>query len=216
VFVGMPDERIERQGDGAVYVYARKDGQDGVFAFEQRIVASDPLPFATIPKEQCTDGALECGELSGRGFGAGLAVDVQTLIVGADRSEGSPAELYVFERDGAHSSELGKLRVHYEGAGNSLRAMPLVLLDQRALLGSPHTNVRAGWWAGSAELLPLTPTAGDSLTLGSELHTLDPSADAGFGNALARMGDDLLVGAPGEHGGQVIAVPMHCASNVTP
>jgi len=209
LFVGMPDERVERPGAGAVYVYARKNG---VFTYEQRIVASDPQPFEKLPPQQCTDGAIECGELSGRGFGAGLAVDGRHLIVGADRSfDGSPAELYVFARDGSRFAEQGKLRVQYVGVGSSPRAMPLLLVGEQVSIGSPHTNVRAAWWAGSAELLPLARAGTTQLVIGSELYELDPSANAGFGTALALTGHDLLIGAPGQNGGEVVAVPMDCS-----
>lgn len=211
LFVGMPDERIERPGAGAVYVYARKNG---VFTYEQRIVASDPQPAEKIPPQQCTDGAIECGELTGRGFGAGLAVDGKHLIVGADRSfDGSPAELYDFMRDGAHFNERGKMRVGYAGTSSSPRAMPLLVIGEQALVGSPHANVRAGWWAGSAELLPLAYAGGtDQLIVGRELYALDPSADGGFGSALARTGHDLLIGAPGQNGGEVVVVHMDCSA----
>jgi hypothetical protein len=56
----------------------------------------------------------------------------------------------------------------------------------------------------------LLPRGAAWVAPGSELHSIDPSAGASLGTALARMGEHLLIGAPGEHGGKVIAARLRC------
>jgi choice-of-anchor B domain-containing protein len=128
-------------------------------------------------------------------FGASVAFDGQRALVGApgpwtfDSTRWKPGQAFVFRADqrGAWAEE-GRLAPQ---AGDSLRALGVaVLLDgSEALIGAPLSDSLAGAviryrrdgvaWAPAGRVTP------DSMT-----------RPAGFGAALARDGNDLLIGAP--------------------
>jgi choice-of-anchor B domain-containing protein len=135
------------------------------------------------------------GTSAGDWFGASVAFDGQRALVGApgpwtsDSTRWKPGRAFVY-RAGQRGtwSEEGRLAPQ---AGDSLRALGVaVLLDgSEALIGAPLSDSLAGaviryrrdgaTWAPAGRVTP------DSVT-----------RPAGFGAALARDGNDLLIGAP--------------------
>jgi choice-of-anchor B domain-containing protein len=129
-------------------------------------------------------------------FGASVAFDGQRALVGApgpwtfDSTRWRPGQAFVFRADprGAWSEE-GRLAPQ---AGDGLRGLGVaVLLDgSEALVGAPLSDSLAGGVVryrrdGAAAWTPAGRVTPDSVT-----------RPAGFGVALARDGNDLLVGAP--------------------
>src|SRR5262249_12811682 len=155
------------------------------FELEQRIVASDPLPYTLRPVIECSDGARACGELEGRGFGHGLALRGSTLIVGSTGTRGSmsmpsapnagpvPPAVYLFERNerGVYV-ERGRSDVRgYDGApGQRAPVMQLAFSGDKLALGLPSEPFRAASQAGAVQFYALS---GGMFSAQTKLHSLD-------------------------------------------
>ncbi|MFT3774625.1 MAG: hypothetical protein QM820_55445 [Minicystis sp.] len=168
--VGAPLRDDTYRDSGAVYVFVRKDGE---YRFEQRLTGPD-----SAPADQ---------------FGAGVAVDGDTILVGAPNHAKNGAyagATYVFVRhEGAYrfrqkllSRGIGK----FFGSTIALRGDTVVVgaAGDYAEQGSAHVFVRqAGGFRLDQVLVP------KAIPLGREGDFLN------FGYAVALEGDALLVGA---------------------
>jgi hypothetical protein len=146
---------------GAAYVFTRS-GTDWIA--QQKLVADD--------------GAAS------HHFGAAVAVEGDTILVGAYLADGAGA-VYVFTRSGATWSQQQKL-VADDGVSGSSFGLSLALEGDTAVIGAPAS----GNLAGAVYLF------GYSETTWSQQQKLTASdAALRFGSAVALDGDTIVVGA---------------------
>ena len=172
IFVGRPGEfaffPIPANHAGSVHVFGLDD--DGAWG-EKAVLSSE---------------SVEVGD----GFGAALAVDGNTLLVGAPMTRGGRGAAYVFSRPRADApwGAVTILRSATRREGDEFGAA--VAIDgEFALVGSPG---RGG--PGAVVVFRLL---GGAWTEVATLEGSEVSLSERFGSALALEGNRLLVGAPG-------------------
>ena len=121
-------------------------------------------------------------------YGAGVAIDGDTILVGSRAVEDDPRTVFVFERQGGNWSQAGKLVPGNGGAGFgtavSLSGDIAVVGSDEGLANRAYVFVRSGSeWSQEAELAPDDGEDGDA-----------------FGWSVAVSGNAVLVGAPRHDG----------------
>lgn len=164
LFIGQP---VNWYGPGVVYTY--RSGSSGGWQERARLVAPD-----SSMKDD---------------FGRALAVDGNTLVVGAPRKRDGAGVAYVFTRasvtsDWRHTATLEAPR-DIDGAEY---AAALALTGDDLLVGAPAAH-------GSGAILHYRRSGG-AWQLRSTIRPAESADVAGFGGALSREGDWLVVGAP--------------------
>ncbi|HEX2165740.1 MAG TPA: FG-GAP repeat protein, partial [Longimicrobiales bacterium] len=169
LFVGQP---VNWYGPGVVYTY-RRDAS-GEWQEASRLVASD-----SSRKDD---------------FGRSLAVDGNTLIVGAPRKRDGSGVAYVFERasDAAAWRQVAIIEPPAEG-DHSEYASSLSLSGGDLLIGAPAVD--------STGVVYHFSRAGGTWSLHNVIRPASPVGVAGFGRTLSQQGDWLLVGAPAADSG---------------
>ena len=164
LFIGQP---VNWYGPGVVYTYRRE--ASGGWSEASTLTASDSARMDD--------------------FGRALAVDGNTLVVGAPRKRDGTGVAYLFQRSGAGApwEQSGILSPPAQGDHREY-ATALSLSGDDLLVGSPavgntgvvyHLRRSGGSWEIQGTIQPGTDAAG-----------------AEFGRALSWEGDRLLVGAP--------------------
>ncbi|MEX0891702.1 MAG: choice-of-anchor B family protein, partial [Gemmatimonadota bacterium] len=122
-------------------------------------------------------------------FGRALAVAGNTLVVGAPRKRDGAGVAYVFERASADGAWRQSAVIEPPAAGDHTEyAAALALVGQEELLvGAPAVD-------GTGVVYHYRQGADGAWSLRATLRP--PAGAAGFGRALARQDDWLLVGAP--------------------
>lgn len=157
-------------GAGAVYLFVRNGT---TWSQEARLTASDAVAHA--------------------GFGGSVALDADTLLVGAPFAHASPGgsygngAAYVFTRETGGWTQQTKL-VASPSANGDLFGFAVALAGDRAVVGAPYALSATGsafvfarsgeLWSQQAQLAPAAGAAGD-----------------GFGWSVA-AGENVIVGAP--------------------
>lgn len=162
VFVGEPQMSTK---PGVVYVF--EQDSYGTWTETAQLMASD-------------------GETDDR-FGSAVAVDGNTLLVGATRPDSSRGAVYVFEKNNGAWTQTARFTADDLAAGDNFGAV-LALSGNHALVTAPSQNDRAGavyafmkhngMWMQHAKL-------------GTDIETNDR-----FGTAIALDGNMALIGAP--------------------
>ncbi len=164
LFIGQP---VNWYGPGIVYAY-RLDAS-GEWRERSRLMATDSTRMDD--------------------FGRSLAVDGNTLIVGAPRKRDGSGVAYAFERASVDDDwrPAGIIEPPDEG-DHSEYAASLALSGDELFIGAPAVD-------STGVVYYYTRTAG-SWTLHGVIRPENASSVAGFGRAMSRDGDWLLVGAP--------------------
>ncbi|MEX1184538.1 MAG: choice-of-anchor B family protein [Gemmatimonadota bacterium] len=170
LFIGQP---VNWYGPGIVYTYRLDDS--GAWREQARLAASD--------SSRMDD------------FGRALAVDGNTLVVGAPRKRDGSGVAYAFERASAGGDWRQAAIIEPPAQGDHVEyATSLSLSGDDLLIGSPATSA-------TGVVYHFRRTAGSW-----RLHaTIAPDAGArgaDFGRSLSRQGDWLLVGAPAADSGR--------------
>jgi MYXO-CTERM domain-containing protein len=153
-------------GVGAVFVYRLAAG---TWAFDQVLGAGDGDP----------DDA----------FGASIAIDKDTLAVGAPYALGARGAVYVFTREGAAWGAPQKLLAK-DGIALDLFGWRLALSGATLVASAPG----AADFTGAAYAFT---KVGSTWIEQQTLTGATPAVDDRFGASLSRSGDALAVGAPG-------------------
>jgi hypothetical protein len=124
-------------------------------------------------------------------YGAGVAVDGDTILVGSRAVEDDPRTVFVFVRDGASWTQQDKLVPGNGGAGFGAAVS---LSGDIAVVGSDE---------GAANRAYVFVRNGESWQQEAELGADDGEEGDGFGYAVAVSGNAVLVGAPYHDGGGV-------------
>ena len=168
LFVGQP---VNWYGPGVVYAYTR--AANGAWTERARLTASD--------SSRMDD------------FGRAIAVDGNTLIVGAPRKHDGDGVAYVFTRTSANAPWQQSAIIEPPAGGARSYASALALSGDELFVGAPALDT-----TGAVQHFR---RVGGAWTLQG---TVRPAADvgvAGFGAALSRDGDVLLIGAPAADSG---------------
>jgi hypothetical protein len=171
IFVGRPGEfaffPIPPNHAGTVHVFGLDDNGDWE---ETAVLGSE---------------SVEVGD----GFGASLAVDQKTLLVGAPMTRGGRGAVYVFTRSDAPWRAVTTLRSATRREGDEFGAA--VAIDgEFALVGSPGRTQDTG-------AVLVFRLLGGAWTEVATVEGSEVSRGERFGSALAVEANRLLVGAPG-------------------
>ena len=216
LWAGAP---LEADGAGAVYVFradggggwertARLEAPEGARAFGSAIALAEGVAIVSSPAADDGRGAVfsytlgpdgsasqgmalrRAEDVATEGFGAALALDGETLLVGTRESGDAPPVVFAFARGSSGEwTATGTLEApslqERSGFGASL-----AVRDGFALVGAPTLRESGGavfafsrgpeGWAMEARLGPLLP---------------EPNAQ--FGSSVDFDGGDILIGAPG-------------------
>jgi choice-of-anchor B domain-containing protein len=168
LFIGQP---VNWYGPGVVYTYGLDAA--GQWSERSRLVASD--------SSRMDD------------FGRSLAVDGNTLIVGAPRKRDGSGVAYAFERASAGAAWRQVGIIEPPAAGDHAQyATSLALSGADLLIGAPAVD--------SAGVVYHFKRAGASWNL-HEVIRPSVARTAGFGGAISQQGEWLLVGAPAADSG---------------
>lgn len=173
--IGAPGNELELDIPGSAHVYAR---ESGVWTQVADLTASDP------------DG----GDL----FGVSVAVDGDTIVVGAKRNGGeglNAGAAYVFAKPDsgwADATETAKLTASdaalYDTFGRSV-----AVSEGTIVVGAPSSD-QAGSWSGAAYLFVKPDGGWVNATETAQLQTSNAGEDQCFGQSVAADGDTVVVG----------------------
>lgn len=167
--VGQP---VNWYGPGVVYTY-QLDAAGG-WRERSRLVASD--------SSRMDD------------FGRTLALDGNTLIVGAPRKRGASGVAYVFTRSSARAAWRQAGVIEPPASGNHAEyASALALSHDDLLIGAPG--------ADSTGVIYHFRRAGNSWRQHAVIRPASNAGLVGFGRAMSQHGDGLLIGAPAADSG---------------
>ena len=133
---------------------------------------------------------------AGDGFGGAVALDGDTALVGASRSNTTAGidagQAYVFTRSGVIWSQQARLGAP-DGATDDRFGAAVTLSNNTALVGAPYDTGPGGLQAGSAHVFVRT---GVNWSAQAKLTASDAAPGEEFGFAVSLDGDTALVGAP--------------------
>ena len=164
------DDEVSSANSGAVYVYTRS----GIsWTLQQRLIASDPSV--------------------GAGFGSALAVDGDSLAVGAPNANGGTGAAYVFTRSGSNWSEQQRL-LGSDTAANDFFGGSVALSGDRLVVGAPRADLSGKPDAGAA--YAFLRGSNSVWAQQAKLLPVSSSADDNFGISVALGSDTIVVGQP--------------------
>lgn len=166
------DDEAGSLNSGAVYVFTRS----GVsWTLQQRLIASDAS--------------------AGAGFGRSVAIDGNSLAVGAHLGNGGTGAAYVFTRSGSAWSQQQKL-VGSDSATNDFFGDSVGLSGDRLVVGAPRADIAAKVDAGSAYAFIRASSGGSPWSQQAKLLPTSSTADDNFGISVALSSDTIIVGQP--------------------
>ncbi|MCE3005126.1 MAG: FG-GAP repeat protein, partial [Xanthomonadaceae bacterium] len=168
-------------GVGAVYVYERVGGN---WQFRQKLRASD-YTYSTT---------------TNRGFGGSVAVDGDTLLVGAGRAfdevvapSNAIGAVYVFTRTAGTWTETQKLLPPTPVPGTDEFGFSVALSGNTAVIGNPGRTVSGAARAGAVHVFT---RSGGSFSQAALLTAADGATGNRLGESVAYSGTTILAGAP--------------------
>ena len=215
LWAGAP---LEADGAGAVYVF-RADGAggweqmdrlgapEGAAGFGSAIALDDGVAVVSSPGADhgrgavftyalSPDGTAAPGEpvrpadgVAAEGFGAAIAVDGGTLLVGTRDAGDAPPAVFAFALDGGSWMAAGTLEAPSLQERSGYGAA-LAVRDGFALVGAPSLRESGGAVFAFSQ-------GDDDWAMEARLGPLLPEPNARFGSAIGFDGDDILIGAPG-------------------
>jgi len=176
--VGAPANDGDGSGAGAAYVFVR-DG--ATWLQEQRLAPTDPA--------------------ADNSFGAAVAVDGDTAVVGAPGSAVSAGAAYVFTRVGSTWTQQTKLTAGVDAAAGDELGAAVAVDGDTVIVGSPMDDDN-GIDSGAVYVFT---RAGAVWGAPTKLTSITGIASQELGRALALQGDTAIIGAPGDPGAGIEA-----------
>ncbi len=176
---------VSISGSTAVMGAAGDDTTAGANAGSAYVFVREGSGWSKQTKLTASDAAA--GDL----FGRGVAIDGDTVVIGAEGKNGSAGSAYVFTRSGTTWSEQATLAAA-DGAVDDYFGHSVAVSGGTALIGAYHDDTTSAVEAGSAHVFTRTGTTWS--------HSATLTADAGglddyFGWSVAISGDTLIVGS---------------------
>lgn len=186
--VGARNHRVNGVWSGAVYLFERNMTGSNAWGQVTNVWPVD-------------GGGIFAGE-TGDDFGASVAIEADTLIIGArgDWQGGiASGSAYVFERDRGGTNTWGVVTnlVPPVASGGDLFGCSVALSGDTLAVGA-HLNDTQGEDAGSVFIFERNEGGSNAWGLVQHLVAGDGAPGDEFGYAVAVDGDLLVVGAPGE------------------
>lgn len=165
---------VDNNYQGAAYIYVRNGTN---WTLQQKLTASD--------------GAANDW------FGVRVAIDGDTVIIGASQDNVFQGAAYIFVRNGTTWTEHQKLTA-IDGAESDNFGVGVSIKGDYAVIGSSDDDVGGILNQGSAYVYQRT---GTSWLFAQKLTASDGAADDGFGWSVSISGGRIIIGAPGGIGG---------------
>jgi uncharacterized protein (TIGR03437 family) len=184
VSVGISDETIviaahrDESGRGSAYVYERNKGGNDLWGEVRKLTASD-------------------GSTNDQ-FGRWVAIDIDTIVVGANADDGARGSAYVFERNKGGIDNWGEVRrlTASDGAASDQFGRSVAISSDVLVVGAPSRN--AG--QGGAYVYGRNKGGSDNWGELKKLSASDGAASDLFGFSVNIDGEMLVVGALGDDG----------------
>jgi hypothetical protein len=129
------------------------------------------------------------------GFGYCVAVAGNKLLVGAPYAKGSKGRAYLLD------GSTGNIIHIFEGDGGGMFGKSVAWMENTVVIGAPYDNT------GSGVVYLFDSTTGDPLP--PAIFNPTPADNDEFGASVALVGNDILVGAPGDDAGAQNAGVVH-------
>jgi FG-GAP repeat len=166
------DDGAAGADQGSAYVFVRSGG---VWTQQQKLEASDAA--------------------AGDHFGVSVAIDGETVVVGAESDDGAggagQGSAYVFTRSGGVWSQQQKLEASDAAGGDNL-GHAAAISGETIVVGAQNDDGAAGFNQGSAYVFV---RSGGVWTQQQKLEASDPGSDDLFGESVAIAGETLVIGA---------------------
>lgn len=169
IVVGAFDDDAGFSNNGSAYVFVRNGNS---WSQQDKLTAEDATNFGN--------------------FGSSVAIDNDTVVIGAIGDNNSTGAAYVFLRDGSSWSQQAKLAAddgaNFEQFGNSA-----AVTGDTAVIGA-RTDSITGYGNGSAYVFIRD---GSSWSQQTKLVASDTSISDSFGQGVDLDGKTIIIGAPG-------------------
>jgi hypothetical protein len=131
-------------------------------------------------------------------LGISVAIDGDTLVLGAPGDAGSKGAVYVFQRSGDSWTQSAKLTATDAAAGDLLGAS--VAIDGDTIVaGAPDSDIAAN--ANEGAVYTFARTGAPARTETAKLTATEAVAGATLGSSVAIDGDTIVAGAPSDDAG---------------
>lgn len=184
IIIGAPSENIGGNGRGAVYVFDRNQGGKDNWGEVTKIIASDPEDYDW--------------------FGKSVAIDGNTIVVGAYGEDGSGHDLgaaYIYENNqsGDNQWDFIKKIAASDGAMDDDFGVSVAINGDTIIVGSPMKN-EDGEKRGAVYVFQRNLGGTNNWGEMTKLTASDAEDYDIFGAAVAINGDIIVVGAPQKNG----------------
>ena len=173
IVVGAPNQTVTSNGSGAVFVYVKTTAG---WQLQQKLTPSDPTPQ--------------------NAFGMSVAIDNDTIVVGAHAVDSASGAAYVFVRSGNTWTQQQKLTSSENSPFDSFGLSVAVKGDRIVCGAFGNSDFNTITW-GSAYVFT---RAGNIWTETQKLAASDASDFNRFGLTVALSEDTIVVGADGNAG----------------
>ncbi|HMX25272.1 MAG TPA: putative Ig domain-containing protein [Blastocatellia bacterium] len=180
--VGAYSDTVGANGDqGSVYIFSRNQGGAGVWGEVKHLTASD--------------GSADDG------FGAAVAVDGDTIVVGAYsdtvEANGDQGSAYVFSRNQGGANNWGEVKhlIASDGAAGDRSGNAVAVDGDTIVVGAVWHDVGANYNQGSAYVFSRNQGGMNNWGEVKKLTASDGAAADTFGLSVAVSGDTIVVGA---------------------
>ena len=159
------------------------------------ILLAAPLAAVAVPPAFGPQAYLKASVTSAFDeFGSAVAIDGDTLVVGAAGSNAFRGAAFVFVRDGARWSQQARLEADTPVNGDAF-GTAVAIAGDTLVVGAPGRGLGS---EGSAVVFVRSDT---TWTRQAELVAAERGSEDSFGTAVAVHGDTIVVGAPTEDSG---------------
>jgi hypothetical protein len=131
-------------------------------------------------------------------FGKSVAIDGDTLVVGAPDEDNIVGAVYVFTRIGTEWSQQVTLRSS-NTQGEAAFGWSVTLDGDTVVVGAPAEDSSADNTASGSGVVYVFARVGSSWSQQATLKSSNAGSDYMFGHTVALDGDTLVVGSPGEN-----------------
>ncbi|MFQ5409872.1 MAG: hypothetical protein ACE5FI_15795, partial [Anaerolineales bacterium] len=170
-----------------------------------RVDISDArFPIIIDPRFSNTSGAAASGDGPDDQFGWSVAVDGDTVIVGAPGESDAQGAAYVFKRDSrqVHGWSAGKKIAAADGMGGDRFGSSVDVSGDSAIVGAPGADPGGNIDQGASYVFHQNADGSDHWGQAAQLVAPNGAAGDQFGADVAISGKTAVVGAPGTDSGE--------------